>query len=40
MTQQLKKGCKMRIRGNLTREERTVLKELKDDQTIIICPAD
>ena len=30
----------MKIRSNLTPAQRKVLRELKDDDTIIICPAD
>jgi len=35
----LKRSYKMKIRSNLTPAQRKVLRELKDDDTIIICPA-
>ena len=34
----LKRSYKMKIRSNLTPAQRKVLRELKDDDTIIICP--
>ena len=36
----LKRSYKMTIKSNLTPDHRRVLKELKEDDTIIICPAD
>jgi hypothetical protein len=36
----LKRSYKMTIKSNLTPDQRRVLKELKEDDTIIICPAD
>ena len=36
----LKRGYKMVIKSNLTAAQRKVLQELKQDDTIIICPAD
>ena len=36
----LKRSYKMTIKSNLTPDQRRVLKELKEDNTIIICPAD
>jgi len=37
---QLKRGYKMTLRSNLTQAQRKVLQELKQDDSIIICPAD
>ena len=36
----LKRSYKMKIKSNLTPDQRRVLKEFKEDDTIIICPAD
>ena len=36
----MKRSYKMTIKSNLTPDQRRVLKELKEDNTIIICPAD
>ena len=36
----LKKGYKMVIRNNLSVHQRKILQELKEDESIIICPAD
>ena len=33
-------GFKMKIKSNLSKDEREILKGLKDDVSIIICPAD
>ena len=38
--QHLKQGYKMKIKANLTRRQREIIKELKEDNSIIICPAD
>ena len=37
---QLKRGYKMTLRSNLTQAQRKVLQELKQDDSIIICPAE
>ena len=29
----------MQIKSNLSKEERVILRKIKDDETIIICPA-
>ena len=36
----LKKGYKLTLKSNLTPTQRKILKELKEDDSIIICPAD
>ena len=36
----LKRGYKMKLKSNLSPDQRRVLNELKADDTIIICPAD
>jgi len=36
----IRKGFQMRIKNNLSVEEREILKGLKNDMSIIICPAD
>ena len=36
----LKRGYKMKLKSNLSPEQRQILKELKEDDSIIICPAD
>ena len=36
----IREGFKMKIKSNLSKEEREILKGLKDDVWIIICPAD
>jgi hypothetical protein len=36
----IQKGLKMTMRDNLTRNERAILRSLKNDNSIIICPAD
>jgi len=37
---ELRKGYDMKIKSNLSKEEREILKQIGDDETIIICPAD
>jgi len=37
---QLKRGYKMKLKSNLTQAQRKVLQDLKEDESIIICPAD
>jgi hypothetical protein len=37
---ELKRGYKMTLRSNLTQAQRKVLQDLKQDESIIICPAD
>ena len=36
----IRKGLKMTIKSNLSVEEREILLELKNDESIIICSAD
>ena len=40
MIEQIRKGFKMTIRSNLSSKERAILLELREDKSIIICPAD
>ena len=40
VTGELRKGFDMKIKSNLSREEREILREIGEDETIIICPAD
>ena len=40
MLDELKKGFKMKIQKNLSREEKEALRKLKNDKSRIICPAD
>ena len=37
---ELRKGCDMKIKPNFSKEEREILREIGEDETIIICPAD
>jgi len=37
---QIRKGVGMKIKSNLNAEEHKLIKEITEDQTIIICPAD
>ena len=37
---ELRKGFDMKIKSNLSREEREILREIGEDELIIICPAD
>ena len=37
---ELRKGYDMKIKPNLSKEEREILREIGEDETIIICPAD
>ena len=37
---ELRKGYDMKIKSNLSKEEREILKGIGDDETIVICPAD
>ena len=37
---ELRKGYDMKNKSNLSKEEREILKQIGDDETIIICPAD
>ena len=37
---ELRKGFDMKIKSNLSKEEREILREIGKDETIIICPAD
>ena len=37
---ELRKGYDMKIKSNLSKEEREILKQIGDDETVIICPAD
>ena len=39
-TGELRKGFDMKIKSNLSREEREILREIGEDESIIICPAD
>ena len=38
--QHLKKGYKMTIKSNMSKRQREIIKELKEDESDIICPAD
>ena len=38
--QHLKKGYKMTIKSNMSKRQREIIRELKEDDLIIICPAD
>ena len=35
----IRKGCRMKIKSNLTQREMKLLKEIKQDQSIVIVPA-
>ena len=37
---ELRKGFDMKIKTNLSKEEREILRKIGEDETIIICPAD
>ena len=37
---ELRKGYDMKIKSNLSKEEREIFKQIGDDETIIIYPAD
>ena len=37
---QIRKGVGMKIKSNLNAREHKLIKEITEDQTIIICPAD